>query len=104
MNKLIESIENASLDVDVMQAAEPDLITLTQASKLIRGKSGGFINLQELQRYAKRGRVLSIDGKSVRLVLPTTFRGATKFTTAAAVAAFNRKFGELATFAAAANV
>jgi hypothetical protein len=92
----IASAVLVDLAIDVNAAAETDLITLTQASKLIRGKSGGFINLQVLQRYCRRGRVFTVAGQLKRLVLPATIRGSTRYTTAAAVQAFNRKYGELA--------
>ena len=98
MNENGQTVETIAIDVDVNVNATPeaDLITMTQASKLIRGKSGGFINLQVLQRYARRGRMFTIGDQQKRLVLPTTMRGCTRYTSAAVVAAFNLKYGELA--------
>jgi hypothetical protein len=94
-----EQIANAALvdlGIDINAAAEADLVNLQDARKLIRGKSGGWINLQVLQRYARHGRVFKIADQLKRLVLPATIRGCTRYTTAAAVQAFNRKYGELA--------
>ena len=88
--------ELVDLGVDVFGAAEADLIPLVAAAKLIRGKKPGKnINLQTIQRYASSGRTFVIDGEQKRLILPTTYRGSTKYTTAAAVAEFNRMYGML---------
>lgn len=85
------------LGINVLDVHDRDLITLTEAAKLIRGRRDEKSNVQVVQRYAnpRRGRTFVIDGETVRLVLPTVGRTSGKFTTVAWVEAWKRAFAEL---------
>ena len=85
------------LGVDVGNVNEDDLIDFAEAARLVRGR-GGRINRQVLQRHAnpRRGRLFIIKGERLRLVLPSVARVTSRFTTAAWVEAWKRKFAELA--------
>src|SRR5947209_4807271 len=86
------------LGIDTTAAEERDLIYLSDACKLVRGRSGGRVNRQVMNRYAnpKHGRVFTVNGVRLRLVLPTTYRGSMRLTTAAWLEVWKRKFAELA--------
>jgi hypothetical protein len=89
------------LGVDTNAAAESDLIPLSEAAKLVRGRRHDHVNVQVMQRYASplKGRVFVVRGEPVRLVLPTAARGCGRYTTAAWVELWKRKFNELASAA-----
>lgn len=85
------------LGIDVMSVDDRDLISLTDATQLIRGRNGKRANVQVVQRYAnpKRGRVVTVAGEQLRLVLPTVGRTAGKFTTRCWIETWKRKLAEL---------
>lgn len=85
------------LGIDTSNWVDSDLITLAEASRLIRGRKGDHLNIQVVQRYAnpKRGRVFLVGDDRVRLVLPTIGMAHGKRTTRAWVEAWKRAFAEL---------
>src|SRR5947209_11551 len=86
------------LGIDPTAAEERDLIYLSDACKLVRGRSGGHVNRQVMSRYAhpRHGRVFTVNGVRLRLVPPVLRRAGSTFTTAAWLEVWQRKFAELA--------
>jgi hypothetical protein len=81
--------QRLTIDYDFAAVSPADLITLTEAAKLIPGRTNGRINIHVLQRYANPSRGCPCSrpdgGGKVWIVLPTIYRSHTRFTTAAAV-------------------